>query len=59
MDNASIKGEIVTKFLEVFSDENIPWKNQISNVSTNPCKSIRVLYRYQHTLDKTFVETTM
>ena len=46
------KRELVTKFLGVFLDENVSWKNHINIVSTKVCKSIEVLYRSLHILNK-------
>ena len=39
------KREFVTKFLGVYSDENISSKHHINILSTKVCKSIGILYR--------------
>ena len=50
IDNVPIKEEFATKFLGVYLDENISWKNHINIVSTKVYKSIGILYRTETTL---------
>ena len=52
IDNVPMKREFVTKFLEVYLDENISWKHHINIVSTKVCKSIGILYRTRCILNK-------
>ena len=54
VDNVLIKREFVTKFLGVYLDENISWRDQINIVSTKVFKSIEILYRTRCIL-KTFL----
>ena len=52
IDNVPIKRVFVTKFLGVYLDENISWKHHTNIVSTNVCKSIKILYRTRCILNK-------
>ena len=52
IDNVPVKREFVTKFLGVYLDGNISWKHHVNIVSTNICKSIRILYRTHCILSK-------
>ena len=47
-----IKREHVTKFLGVFIDKNLSWKQQIDILSSKICKSIRILYKSRDVLSK-------
>ena len=44
IDNVPIKREFVRKFLGVYLDEGISWKDHINAVSTKVCNSIGILY---------------
>ena len=44
IDNVPIKREFVRKFLGVYLDEGISWKDHINTVSTKVCNSIGILY---------------
>ena len=44
IENIHIKGEHVTKFLGIFIDENLSWKQHIAIVSSKISKSIDMLY---------------
>ena len=46
--------QLVTKFLGVYLDEIISWKHHIDIVTTRNCKSIGILYRTSHTMNKFF-----
>ena len=52
IENVPIKEEFATKFLGLYLDENISWKNHINIVSTKVCKSIGILYRTCQILKK-------
>ena len=52
IDNVPVKREFVTKFLGVYLDENISWKDHIIIVSTKVCKTIGILYRTRCILSK-------
>ena len=52
IDNVQVKRKFVTKFLGVYSDENISWKHHINIVSTKVCKSIGILYTTRCILSK-------
>ena len=44
IDNVPIKREFARKFLGVYLDEGISWKDHINAVSTKVCNSIGILY---------------
>ena len=44
--------QLVTKFLEVYLDESISWKHHIDIVTTRNCKSIGILNRTRHIMNK-------
>ena len=50
--DSEIKREVVTKFLGVYLDENISWKDHINIVSTEACKSTGILYKTCYKLNK-------
>jgi len=52
LDRIIIKRDKVTKFLGVFIDENLSWKYQIDYLSTKVAKSIGILYKSRHYLNK-------
>ena len=52
MDNILIQRENVTKFLGVLIDENLSWKPQISSVCTKISKSVGIIYKTRHLLNK-------
>ena len=52
VDNVPIKTEFAKKSLVVYLDENISWKIHINIVSTKINKSIGILYRTRHILNK-------
>ena len=45
IEDIHIKREHVTKFLGVFIDENLSWKQHIEILSTKISKSIGILYK--------------
>ncbi|XP_065652985.1 uncharacterized protein LOC136080294 [Hydra vulgaris] len=45
IDNIIIKREKVTKFLGVYIDENLSWRNHIDNTSNKIAKCIGILYK--------------
>ena len=45
VENINIKREHVTKFLGVFIDENLSWKQHIEILSSKISKSIGILYK--------------
>ena len=47
-----IKTEYVTKFLGVFTNENLSWKQHIDIVSSKISKSIDILYKSRDALSK-------
>ena len=52
IENICIKREYVTKFLGVFIDENLSWKQHIDIVSSKISKSIGILYKSRDVLSK-------
>ena len=52
IENIHIKREHVTKFLGVFIDENLSWKQHIDTVSSKISKSIGILYKSRDVLSK-------
>ena len=52
IDETHIARDTVTKFLGVLIDENLNWKAQISNISAKVSKSIGILYKVTHILNK-------
>ena len=52
IENIQIKREHVTKFLGVFTDENLSWKQHIGVVSSKISKSIGILYKSRDVLSK-------
>ena len=56
LDNIVIKRDKITKFLGVYIDENLSWKPQIENVSTKVAKSIGILYKSRHILNKSLLK---
>ena len=51
-ENLHIKTENVRKFLGVFIDENLSWKQHIDIVSSKISKSIVILYKSRDVLSK-------
>ena len=45
IDGMAIERETVTKFLRVFYDENVTWKNHINTIFTTISKRMRMLCR--------------
>ena len=56
IENIHIKREYVTKFLGVFIDENLSWKQHIDIVSSKISKSIGILYKSRDVLSKQCVK---
>ena len=52
IENIHIKKEHVTKFLGVFIDENLSWKQHIDIRSSKISKSIEILYKLRDVLRK-------
>ena len=52
IENVHIKREHVTKFLGVFTDENLSWKQHIEILSSKISKSIGILYKSRDILSK-------
>ena len=52
IENIHIKRENVTKFLGVFIDENLSWKQHIDIVSSKISKSISILHKSRDVLSK-------
>ena len=52
IENRNIKREHVTKFLGVFNDETLSWKQHIDIVSSKISKSIGILYKSRDVLSK-------
>ena len=52
LENIHIKREHVTKFLGVFIDENLSWKQHIEILSSKISKSIGILYKSRDVLSK-------
>ena len=52
IENIHIKREYVTKFLGVFIDKNLSWKQHIDIVSSKISKSIGILYKSRDVLSK-------
>ena len=52
IENIHSKRQHVTKFLGVFIDENLSWKQQIIIVSSKISKSIDILYKSRDVLSK-------
>ena len=52
IENIHIKKEHVTKFLGLFIDENVSWKQHINIVSSKISKSIRILYKSRDVFSK-------
>ena len=52
VENINIKREHVTKFLGVFIDENLSWKQHIEILSSKISKSIGILYKSRYLLSK-------
>ena len=52
IEDIHIKREHVTKFLGVFIDENLSWKQHIEILSRKICKSIGILYKPRDVLSK-------
>ena len=51
IENIHIKREHVTKFLGVFNDENLSWKQQIDIVSSKVYRSTGILYKSRDELN--------
>ena len=45
IDGITLEIETVTKFLDVFIDKNVTWKDHINTISTKISKSTDILYR--------------
>ena len=56
IDGKSIQREQYTKFLGILIDENINWKVHISHLHNKISKSIGVLYRVRHYLNKKLLQ---
>ena len=56
LDEIIIKREKITKFLGVHIDENLSWKYHIEYVSTKIAKSIGILYKSRHILNKALLK---
>ena len=52
IDKVPVKREFVTKFLDLYFDENVSWKHRINIVSSKVCKGIGILYRTHCILSK-------
>ena len=52
IDGINLKREIVTKFLDVFIDENDTWKADINTKSTKTSKRISIVYRAMITIPR-------
>ena len=52
IENIHIKKEHVTKFLSVFIDESLSWKQHIDIISSKISKSIGILYKLRDVLRK-------
>ena len=52
IEDIHIKREHVTKFLGVFIDENLSWKQHIEILSSKISKSIGILYKSRNVLSK-------
>ena len=52
IDNFEIVRESITKFLGIFIDGNLTWKNHIEHVCTKVSKSIRIMYKSRNILSK-------
>ena len=52
IDGINLKREIVTKFLDVFIDENDTWKADINTKSTKTSKRISIGYRARITIPR-------
>ena len=52
IDNVPVKREFITKFLDVYLDENVSWKHRINVVSSKVCNNIGILYRTRCILNK-------
>ena len=52
IEDIYIKREHVTKFLGVFIDENLSWKQHIEILTSKICKSIVILYKSRNVLSK-------
>ena len=52
IEDIHIKREHVTKFLGVFTDENLSWKQYIEMLSNKVSKSIGILYKSKDVLSK-------
>ena len=52
IEDIHIKREHVTKFLGVFIDENLSWKQHIEILSSKISKSIGILYKSRDVLSK-------
>ena len=52
MNSTLISREVAIKFLGVFLDENLTWKNHIQMIENKVAKSISILYRAKFHLNK-------
>ena len=52
IDNFEIARETVTKFLDIFIDENLTWKYHIERVCNKVSKSIGIMYKSRNILSK-------
>jgi hypothetical protein len=52
IDYTLLKREKVTKLLGVLVDENLSWKHQINNISMKVAKSIGIIYKARHIVNK-------
>ena len=55
IEDIYIKREHVTKFLGVFIDENLSWKQHIEILSSKISKSIVILYKSRNVLSKSTI----
>ena len=56
IEDLHIKREHITKFLDVFIDENFSWKQQIEILSSKISKSIGILYKSRDVLSKQYLK---
>ena len=52
IENINVKREYITKFLGVFIDENMSWKQHINKIRSKIYKSIAIFYKSRDVLSK-------
>ena len=52
IENINVKREYITKFLGVFIDENMSWKQHINKIRSKIFKSIAIFYKSRDVLSK-------